>query len=209
MERGPLKTMIGVILIKLATGVVTCWGTINLYILSYFHQLGEQINQSTNSILLLAIILPISVFILFAPKLVEMFGAERVTRTCSIIFFISPLLINLKFTILNLVIFCMIVPTTAFAISMVPIFYCLWTQFPVSKNKATSLAVVCFGLGGIIWNYLFMMLVNPNNEKATIYEDSTHMIFFDEKVTKNVLSALRVGYLISGATFVIGSFLVQ
>ena len=102
----------------------------------------------------------------------------------------------------------MIVPTTAFTISMVPIFYCLWTQFPLDKNKVTSLAVVCFGLGGIIWNYLFMILVNPNNEKATIVDEKTHMIFFGEGVTQNVLSAMRIGYFISGVLFVIGSFLV-
>ena len=149
-----------------------------------------------------------SILILFAAKLVEMFGAERVIRVCSTIFFLSPLLINLKFTIVNLVLFCMIIPTTAFAISMVPIFYCLWTQFPESKNKATSLAVVCFGLGGIIWNYLFMILVNPNNEKATVLDETAKMVFFGESVTKNVLSALRIGYFISGAIFVIGSFLV-
>ena len=53
-----------------------------------------------------------------------------------------------------------------------------------------------------------MILVNPNNEKATVLDESTKMVFFDENVTKNVFSALRVGYLISGAIFFIGSFLV-
>ena len=85
-----------------------------------------------------------------------------------------------------MVIFGMVIPATVFAIGTVPSFYSLWTQFPDSKNKVTGIAVMFFSLAGILWNYLFMMIVNPHNEKATINDEENGLRFFDEKVTKNV-----------------------
>lgn len=69
-----------------------------------------------------------------------------------------------------MVIFCMIIPCAAFGIGAVSLFYCIWSQFPDSKNKATSLVIVFYGLGSVLWNYTFTMIVNPNNEMTTVYD---------------------------------------
>lgn len=60
-------------------------------------------------------------------------------------------------------VFCVFLPISAYAISSISVINCLWTQFPKSRNKATAIAVVSFGLGGIFWNYLFTITVNPDN----------------------------------------------
>ena len=64
----------GAVIVQIAGGIVTCFGTTNLYFLSYFHEAGQQVDHNTNSILLLAIVLPMSLFNLAAPKLVHLLG---------------------------------------------------------------------------------------------------------------------------------------
>lgn len=198
----------GAVIIKMATGIVTCFGTTNLYFLSYFHEAGEQVNRTTNSILLLAIVVPMSLFILAAPKLADLLGHERMIKICAGVFFLSPFLLHYKFNLFILTIFCFLIPTAFFAISTIPTFYCIWTHFPQSRNKATSVAVVCFALGGIFWNYLFMVLVNPQNLSPAIVDEKVGMVFFGHEVTQNLEYAVFVGYFISGVMFVMGSLLI-
>lgn len=59
--------------------------------------------------------------------------------------------------------FGMFLPVASFSIASIPVMNSLWTQFPENKNKATAIAVICFGLGGAFWNYLFTLNVNPHN----------------------------------------------
>lgn len=153
----------GVILIKIATGVISCWGSINIYILSYFYHHGASISSSTNSIILLMNVIPIAFLILFAPTLCERFGYENVVRVCGLIFFLSPLAIYYKVSAFVVGFFCVLMPVSAYSVSSIPVINCLWTQFPKDKNKATSAAVISFGVGGAIWNYLFTLYVNPHN----------------------------------------------
>lgn len=163
MEKDQVQTLAGVILIKLATGVITCWGSLNLYILSYFYHQGVEISSSTNSVIILLNVLPISFLILLATKLCHKFGYLPVIRVCGLIFFLSPFSISLHFNLTLMVLSCILLPVSAYAISSIPIINCLWTQFPKSKNKATAAAVICFGMGGAFWNYLFTISVNPTN----------------------------------------------
>lgn len=58
-----------------------------------------------------------------------------------------------------------------FALGSVPILNCMWTQFPKSKNKVTAILVIMFGVGGILWNLIFMHMINPTNQSATIKEE--------------------------------------
>jgi hypothetical protein len=67
-------TLIGVVLIKFATGSIITWGSINLYIISYFKYEGFSVSRSTNSIAILLNIIPMAFLILFATKLSEKFG---------------------------------------------------------------------------------------------------------------------------------------
>ena len=68
------RTLLGVVLVKLATGVISCWGSINLYIMSYFYFQGYEITKSTNSLMILFMIIPMSFLTLLATKLSDKFG---------------------------------------------------------------------------------------------------------------------------------------
>ena len=101
--------------------------------------------------------------ILFATKLSERFGYENVVRVSVIVFTLSSMVIYIKFTIMTMVIFSVFLPASAFAISSIPIINALWTQFPKNKNMVTALAAIFFGLGGVCWNFMFTLYVNPHN----------------------------------------------
>lgn len=123
-------TLLGVVLIKFSTGVITCWGSINLYIMSYFYFQGYQISQLTNSVMILLMIIPMSLLTLFATKLSDRFGYEKVIKVCGYIFFLSPFVMYFWFNMFTLSFFCMFLPISSFAISSIPVINCLWTQFP-------------------------------------------------------------------------------
>lgn len=76
------------------------------------------------------------------------------------------MVINLKLNLITFVVFWMVIPITCFWMSGVPLINCLWTQFPKDLNKVSGVAILVFSLGLIFWNLLFMMVVNPSNEKA-------------------------------------------
>lgn len=74
LNKEALSTLIGVILIKVSTGVLSVWGSLNIYILSYFHGNGVTISPQTNSIIVLFVIVPMSVIILWATKIANKIG---------------------------------------------------------------------------------------------------------------------------------------
>lgn len=150
-------------LIKFSTGSISSWGSINLYILSYLYYHGWDVSPSTNSMMIVVNIIPVSVLVLFATKVCDRFGYEVVIRTCALVYFLSPLVLYFKFNYFTIMLFGMLLPISAFAISTIPVINCLWTQFHDCKNKVTSVAVVCFAVGGAFWSYMFTKYVNPMN----------------------------------------------
>jgi hypothetical protein len=83
----------------------------------------------------------------------------------------------------------------------------MWKQFPSSKNKVTALLVIAFGIGGIIWNFLFMHMINPTN-LPPLHKDN-NINFFTSDVTKNVRKTAIIGFLITGLLAIIGSLLLE
>lgn len=103
------------------------------------------------------------VAMLFAIKLCNKFGYEFVIRLACFLFFLAPLFNTLIFNLALFVIFSILVPSSMYALISVPVLNCIWTHFPDSKNKITSILVIAFGLGTLTWNFLFMHMINPLN----------------------------------------------
>lgn len=150
-------------LIKIATGIVTIWGNTNIYYLSFLLSRGLPISKDSNSRILLFSILPISIIALMATKLSNRFGSERVIRVCAVMSFLSPFMLNFVDEIWQMALFLTVIPGAAFAVSSIPLLSILWAHFPENRGKVTSILVVVFSVSGIMWNYLFVMLVNPRN----------------------------------------------
>jgi Na+/melibiose symporter-like transporter len=162
-DRPAFQTFIGTALIKLATGVIGIWGTINIYFFSYLHNHGVAITPLTNSIIMLCSIIPASFAVLASTRLTKRFGYKRVVRVCSFIFATAPFIINFNMNLVTLGLCYILIPVSCFAISSIPILNCLWSQFPNDLNKISGLAVLFFSVGMIFWNMIFLHFTNPDN----------------------------------------------
>lgn len=125
--REAIQTFIGTALVKLATGVIGIWGTVNLYFISYLKNHGSEVSSRTNSILMLFIIIPTSFLVLLATRFSAYIGYKRIIRACAIIFTISPFVLNLSLNFYTLGIFFLFLPMLCFAVSAIPIINCLWS----------------------------------------------------------------------------------
>jgi hypothetical protein len=155
------KTLIGTALIKLATGLIGIWGSINIYFFSYLKHQGTKITPLTNSIILLIAILPSSLAMIVSTRLTKKYGYKKVVRICGLIFSLSPYIINYKMNLFTLGLCYLLIPISCFAISSVPVLNCLWSQFPKDLNKISGAAVLFFAIGTILWNLLFLFFTNP------------------------------------------------
>lgn len=155
-------------MIQVSTGIVASWGNNNLYFLSYFNQIGQNVSPQTNSYILLATVIPMCFFTLLATTLCDKFGYEFMIKLCSFIFLLSPLIAQIHLTMWFSIIFTVFIPASAFALSTIPVFNTLWGHFMPLKNQATALCIILFSSGGILWNLLFVYLVNPMNKSADI-----------------------------------------
>lgn len=77
-------------------------------------------------------------------------------------------MVNFVDSLVGLAFFLVVLPGSAFSISAIPLLNIVWGHFPAHRHKVTSILIFFFSLSGILWNYLFVMLVNPKNKQATI-----------------------------------------
>lgn len=125
-----LLSLVGACMVKFSTSVISTWGNINLYILSYFWHQGENITESTNPTILLLTVFPMIIATLFATKLSNKFGYEQTIRVCALVFMLSPLIAAIWFKFYVFVVFCVIIPASSFAIIAIPILNRMWALFP-------------------------------------------------------------------------------
>jgi len=158
------RSLTGAVLIKLATGLITIWGNSNIYYLSWLVGKSVDIRKDANSIILLAAIVPISLLTLIATKISNKYGYESVIKVCAGVFMLSPLFVNFVDSLAGLAFFLVILPGSAFSVSAIPLLNIVWGHFPNHRHKVTSILIFFFSLSAILWNYLFVMLVNPKNK---------------------------------------------
>ena len=157
------RTIIGSCLIYLSAGITAIWGSVNIYFLSYFHAKYNNVDQQTNSIILISIIIPLSIALLFTTYLCEKLGNRFLIECCSFVFFVSQFVIYLKFTLVTFIIFELIIPVICLSVSLVPTISLVWKYFVQKKSIVTAVNLGFLGFGSIIWNTIFIFQINPNN----------------------------------------------
>lgn len=162
------QTFLGVMLIKFATGLAAIWGTCNIYFLSQLKNNGFNVDEKSNSVIILSALIPICFAVLLSNPFARLVGYKNAIRICAFIFASVPHLINFTFTPIAFAIFWVVVPLSCFCLGAMPILNCLWTQFPKDLSKVSGVAVMIFSTGMIFWNLIFLFIVNPDNEKAVI-----------------------------------------
>jgi len=167
-DREARLTLIGGLLIKFATGLAAIWGSCNIYFFSTLKHQGLQIDESTNSIVLLFGLIPSCFAVLAANPFARLVGYKSAVRIAALLFILSPMVLNYVFNKITFTIFWIVLPLVAFCLGAIPVLNCLWTQFPRDLSKVSGLAVLFFSLGMIFWNLVFLFIANPNNIKAEI-----------------------------------------
>lgn len=71
-----MQTMIGVMMIFFSAGFIGDWGIYSIYILSYYHFHGAplEIKASTNSIMMILLIIPVTFCLIYATKIAARIG---------------------------------------------------------------------------------------------------------------------------------------
>lgn len=156
-------TLLGSNLIQMSMGISAVWGSANVYYLSYFHYHNYGVDQFTNSLILIATIIPLSIILLLSTRICDALGYVKTIKLCSLIFTISQFGIYFNFSLLVFVIFTLIIPISCLSVSLIPTMNLLWSHFHRRKSVCTALNLVFMGIGTIIWNILFIHLVNPHN----------------------------------------------
>lgn len=167
-------------IIKIATGFTNDWGVISIYILSYFHFRGAplEIKASTNSLIMIILVIPVTICLIISTKVAHCVGYERMIRLCSIAYVILPLLSFISFRF-EIFLFCnLLLPCSAYALSLVPIFHCMYSHYAHNKSLATGAAICSFGLGAIIWNLVATLAINPDNTVPDIETADPNFNFF-------------------------------
>jgi hypothetical protein len=163
LSSNQLQTAIGSYLLHVTAGITTIWGSTNIYYLSYFHYQDSSINANTNSIILISIIIPLSLILVLSTKVCDSLGYTKTIRLCAIVFFLSQIIIYIKFSLVLFVIFSLLIPVSCITVSLIPTLNLLWSHFLEKKSICTAINLVFLGLGTIAWNIAFTVLVNPDN----------------------------------------------
>lgn len=158
-----ILTLIGSCLINIVFALSSVWGATNIYYLSYFYNRGDNISENTNSEIIIVTVVPLSVILIFSTKICEKLGYINTIKVCSAIFFLSQAFIYLAFNLLIFVIFTLIIPISCLSVSLIPTLNLLWSHYHDKKSIVMAVNMLFLGLGTILWNVLFMVLVNPSN----------------------------------------------
>jgi MFS family permease len=198
-------------LIKFASGFVSDWGVISLYIFSYYHYTDSTItiNSSTNSFAMIILVIPVILCLFISTTIANKIGYLLLIRICAIIYFIFPLVSFFNFSLVVFVICLMIAPTCAFTLSLIPLFNCLYSYYGTNKNLVTGLVIGSFSLGAIIWNLIATILINPDNLIPNVQSHDSKLMLFPKEVADRVPRSSNIIYFISGVLVVVGAFLVN
>jgi MFS family permease len=167
------KTIVGIMLMKFATGYMSNWGVISLYILSYFHYYGSPISikSSTNSLAMVIIVIPVICCFFLSPHIANKIGYVLLIRICAISFLLFPLLSFVNFNFVSFFICNMVIPSCTFSLSFIPLFHCMYSYNNQHKNLATAIIFGSFSLGAITWNVIATLFINPDNLIPNIPSD--------------------------------------
>jgi MFS family permease len=103
-----------------------------------------------------------------APCLGDRFGYVRISRISAAVFLVSPQLATFTFGLYPFIMLCLVMPVCAFGLSIISIIKCVWEFYPSSRNKITAWLSVAYGLGVFLWSFVFMHMMNPENEEPTV-----------------------------------------
>ena len=86
---------------------------------------------------------------------------------------------------------------------------CVWEWFPRQKGRYGGLLNACCGFGAFFLTLIATWLVNKEDCKADIYDQTTHISYFDKQVADRVPHMFRTLALTYAAGGLVGVFLIH
>ena len=202
--------LLGGILVQLFNGCYYLWANLSIYVLSYIYKFDPEVNASA--------IFYVDVVLVLLKNFGFQFGAY--------------LLMQKKFHVRTVVTIGGCISLTGIIISsfvknlwLFIIFYggcsgigggimymspliCGWEHFPERKGLITGIIVGAYGMGTFIFSQVSTLIINPNNEVASI-KINANLKYFDWEVASRVPFCLRVMSIIWGLMLLVGVFLLS
>ena len=193
-----ILTIIGSCFFNLVLGSMYMWGNINLYVTSYYK------NVSSDEA---SIIFPFTGFIgnfgiILGFPLVRIFGFRLMV-------FMSTLLI---FGFLFACAFCgsfwnfFLCFAIGFGLTTgllyLTLMYNTFKYFPHRRGLVGGILMGVYGVSGLIANYIFLLVMNPNNDSALKNDNSKEYYFPDEIANRLPLALRTLGFYFLGVMLI-------
>ncbi|KAL4508397.1 hypothetical protein ABPG72_003701 [Tetrahymena utriculariae] len=210
-QRG-LLTIFGGFTVHLVIGAVFMWGTLNVYITSYFRQLNDQgLPLSVGGAIFPVMMLSVATGMPLGIKALQLFGSARyyimtASIICSFLVFISSYCTYFWQYVL---VYGIIFGLFSGSIYFIPI-YMGYLYFPKKKGFVSGTILAGYGLCSLVMGLTFFSFVNPDN--LTQQKDHDGYSYFQGpsvSVAQNVPEALRKMSLIYIILSVFGSCFIM
>ena len=86
---------------------------------------------------------------------------------------------------------------------------CVWEWFPRQKGRYGGFLNACCGFGAFFLTLFATRLVNKEDRKAHIYDQTTHITYFDKEVADRVPRMFQTLALTCAALILLGVFLIH
>ncbi|EAR99450.2 oxalate/formate antiporter (macronuclear) [Tetrahymena thermophila SB210] len=210
-QRG-LLTVFGGFTVHLVIGAVFMWGTLNVYITSYFRQLNDEgLALSVGGAIFPVMMLSVATGMPLGIKAVQLFGSARyyvmaASIICSFLVFISSYCTYFWQYVL---VFGILFGLFSGTIYFIPI-YMGYLYFPKKKGFVSGTVLCGYGLCSLVMGLTFFSFVNPDN--LTQEKDHDGYSYFQGSsviVAQRVPEALRKMSLIYVILSVFGSCFIM
>ncbi|KAL4456960.1 hypothetical protein ABPG74_014598 [Tetrahymena malaccensis] len=210
-QRG-LLTVFGGFTVHLVIGAVFMWGTLNVYITSYFRQLNDEgLPLSVGGAIFPVMMLSVATGMPLGIKAIQLFGSARyyvmaASIICSFLVFISSYCTYFWQYVL---VYGIIFGLFSGSIYFIPI-YMGYLYFPKKKGFVSGTVLAGYGLCSLVMGLTFFSFVNPDN--LTQQKDHDGYSYFQGpsvSVAQNVPGALRKMSLIYVILSVFGSCFIM
>ena len=181
-----IMVCIGAFMYQCMLGTFYIWGTISVYVASYYRQYAPNITtQALGTFmpiraLLLMFLMPLGSYVdgKLGPRPVVLVGAIGMTTLVFALSYTqSPIMFVIFFS------FAFGLPTIGFYIPVM----CAWKYFPGERNVLTGISVCGFSLGPLIFTFISQKIVNPDNLSPKEYQNGAlKEHYFDSEVYNNV-----------------------
>jgi len=194
-----LRVVLGGALMHLVLGTFYLWGSVSVYVASYLRARDPSIDINLVKLVYPLMLFAINFAMPFGVRLSYRFGAKIVCIGAMAVIVIAVFVSGFMNNFGGLVVFYGIIFGFGNGIIyMIPV-TCGWKYFPHRKGMVSGVIIGAFGFGTLIFNYVALAIVNPDNKAASIVSDGS--TYFTSDIYEKVPEMFKI---LAGCYLVVG-----